>query len=354
MKKVKLALVIGDTEYQRRFISCLMNHYQTELEIHEYSSLAQWLDHEADDCDMMIVSGCDENQQLHEIQKEKGMPMIYLEDEEREADGILHEKYSTDSEGEIVFVAKYQEVNRIVDEILKHIGEEISSVKKTGEIPQKARIIGVYSLAENEYQLPMAVTLASIMSEEEKTLVIDLQENSGASQILEREEAMGLEELFVMSESNQFSTARMRSCIGHVDKVDFVYPAENTECFCEIGAASYLKIIQTIIQEMEYQVIILNFGSRFQGFFEILNHCQEIYLLKGSGGLYQWREYEFFEELKNKGYTTAYERIQRIEVPVLSTMITSYERLIEQWKWNEFGDMIRRRIPMRSGGMQVG
>ncbi len=354
MKKIKLALAIGDKEYQKRFVNCLMNHYQTELEIYEYSSLKHWMDNIADQCNLVIVSDCDENEQLQDIQKVKGMPMIYLEDEESETDLLLHEKYNQNSNSEIVFVEKYQEVNRIVDEIMKHIGEEITSVKKTGEIPQKARIIGVYSLAENEYQLPMAVTLASIMSEKEKTLVIDLQENSGASQILKRDESMGLEEMLVMSESNQFSTARMRSCIGHVDKVDFVYPAENTECFCEIGASSYLRIVQTMIQEMEYQVIVLNFGSRFQGFFEVLNHCQEIYLLKGRGGLYQWREYEFFEELKNKGYTMAYERIQKIELPILSTMITSYERLIEQWKWNEFGDMIRREIPRRSGGMQVG
>lgn len=346
--------MIGDNEYQRRFVNCLMNHYQKEFEIHEYSSLKQWKEDTGDGCDLILISDCDEKQRLQDIQKERGITMIYLEDDECEADQILHEKYSKNYEGDIYFVGKYQEVNHIVDEMLKHIGEEISSVKNTGEIPQKAKILGVYSLAENEYQLPMAVTLASILSEEEKTLVIDLQENSGASQILRRDEEMGLEELFVMSESNQFSVARMRSCIGHVGKVDFVYPAENTECFCEVGAASYLKILQTIIQEMEYQVIILNLGSRFQGFFEVLNHCQYIYLLKGKGGLYQWREYEFIEELKNKGYASAYERIQKVELPISSAMVTSYERLIEQWKWNEFGDMIRRNIPMRSGGMQVG
>ena len=77
---------------------------------------------------------------------------------------------------------KYQEVNKIVDEILKQIGEEIKNA--SGGVKQKLQVLAVYSLAENEMQLPFAVTLSSILSENEKVLLLDLQENSGLSQLM--------------------------------------------------------------------------------------------------------------------------------------------------------------------------
>ena len=61
---------------------------------------------------------------------------------------------------------KYQEVNKIVDEILKQIGEEIKNA--SGGVEQKLQVLAVYSLAENEMQLPFAVTLSSILSETKK------------------------------------------------------------------------------------------------------------------------------------------------------------------------------------------
>ncbi len=53
-----------------------------------------------------------------------------------------------------------------------------------GVCEAKLQVLAVYSLAENEMQLPFAVTLSSILSENEKVLLLDLQENSGLSQLM--------------------------------------------------------------------------------------------------------------------------------------------------------------------------
>ena len=92
-------------------------------------------------------------------------------------------------------------------------------------------------------------------------------------------------------------------------------------------------------------------GSRFQGFFEVLSQCHEIYMMQKHGGLCKWREYEFFEEAKYRGYEMVCDRITRIELPVLTASEISFERIVEQWKWNEFGDYIRRLTP---GEVKVG
>lgn len=74
-----------------------------------------------------------------------------------------------------------------------------------------------------------------------------------------------------------------------------MYPLGNTECLCEVKNLTYQKLFQILAQEMNYTTIVLNLGSRFMGFFELLGSCQKIFLMKSRGGLGQWREKEFFD-----------------------------------------------------------
>lgn len=344
MQKVRLAVCIGDTEYANRFTNCLLGYYRNQFELHIFTEPAQVLEETNGNFDALLCSDCPE--ELAALADNRAEPVLYLWDEEEPRDAFLGEM-----EGGICFVDKYQEVNRIVDEILRNIGDEIREVQRFGNIPPKCRIIAVYSLSENEYQLPFTVTMGSILSEQQRVLILDIQENSGFTQLAQREGSMGLEEILVMAEGGKYAKNRLLSCIGHLDRTDFIYPAENTECLCEADSATYLKLLQMLTQELDYGVILVNLGARFVGFFEVLNRCQEIYLMQKKGGLCQWREYEFMEELQNKGYSGLADKMTRVEVPVLSSPVTSCERLVEQWKWNEFGDLIRRMIP---GAVSIG
>lgn len=335
MKRVRLGLCIGDPEYGNRFTSCLMNHYRDELELHIYTEAEKLI--EAGDCfDAVLFSDCQGQLDVKGI----AVPVIYLGDEQEDVGKI--------TEGGVCLVDKYQEVNKIVDEILKQIGEEIKNVKESGCLQKMPQILAVYSLAENEYQLPFAVTLASILSEKDKVLLLDLQENSGLSQLMDCDSddtAMGTEELFLMAESGTYTKGRMVSCIGHLDKTDVAYPVCNTECLCEVQNETYQKLFHMLAKEMDYDTIILNMGSRFVGFFELLGGCREIYLMKSRGGLGQWREKEFSAELERHKAVNWKESLREIQIPLVASPMVSCERLVEQWKWNEFGDSIRQMMP---------
>ena len=189
------------------------------------------------------------------------------------------------------------------------------------------------------------MTLASVLGEKEKVLFLDLQENSGLSQLIPDQTTTGLEELLVMAESGTYSTGRMVSCIGHMEHMDYVYPVENSECLCETGGAVYQNLIQVLAKELNYETVIINLGSRFSGFFDMMNDCQSIYLMKSSGALGQWRQKEFRRELELHGFWQMDDRIHEMSVPIPVNKSVSCESLIKQWEWNEFGDYIRRMIP---------
>ena len=279
-----------------------MNHYRDQLELHMFSK-KEALQENWKTLDAIVLS----DDLAGENRIECEIPQIYL------FDG--NENVDKEVEKGVVFVDKYQEVNK-------------------------------YSLAENEMQLPFAVTLSSILSENEKVLLLDLQENSGLSQLMGEFYSSGMEELLVMAESGKYSKSRMVSCIGHLDRTDVVYPLGNTECLCEVKNLTYQKLFQILAQEMNYTTIVLNLGSRFMGFFELLGSCQKIFLMKSRGGLGQWREKEFLTEIQKRGEERLSENLREIQLPLVATPVVSCERLIEQWKWNEFGDSIRRMMPV--------
>ncbi len=341
MQKVKLAVCMGDSEYANRFTNCLLGHYRSQFELHIFTEIRQLSEAEAK-WDVLLCS--DHAEELEKLLEELEKPVIYLWDEESES--TLRERLGNaeNQEGRLWFVDKYQEVNRIVDEVLKRIGDEIRDVRQTGSISPRCRLTGVYSLSENEYQLPFIITMGSILSEHERVLILDLQENSGFSQLAERGDAMGLEEVLVMADTGKFARGRLLSCIGHLDRMDYIYPVENTECLCEATEATYRKMLRMLTQELDYSVILINFGVRFVGFFEVLSQCQEIYLMQKRGGLCKWRESEFMDELENKGYQEIRKRMTKVELPLITGPAVSCERLVEQWKWNEFGDFIRKTM----------
>lgn len=337
MQKIRIGLLLEDCEYEKRFTSCLMKHYQEQFELHMFTDAAV-VNTSYAAVDGLVVSGPKEFYQSLIGQ----IPIIVLHDEE---------EMDEEQEGEIMFVDKYQEVNKIVDEILKHIGEEIRDVQQGRSIRHKLQTLAVYSLSQNEYQLPFAVTLASILSEKEKVLMLDLQENSGLSQLLGESKDSGLEELMVMAEGDKYSRGRILACIDHFDTIDVVYPVCNTECLCEAQSDTYYKLLHILSREMGYTTIIMNMGSRFVGFFDILADCDDVYFMRSRGSLGQWREKEFRLELEKHMKTDMRSHIRAIEIPCVSPQIISCQRLVEQWKWNELGDCLRSMTP---GVMSVG
>lgn len=333
MKRVKVGICIDEQEYEQRFTCYLMNHYKEQLELHIFTNRYEIEAAGEEHLQIILVDDGDNN---YALSQNLSVPVIYLTEEKIELENVEE----IDEEG-VYFVEKYQDVSCIVDEILKRVGGEIRDLKTQGSIYGKTRIYAVYSLADNQYQLPFALTLDSIMGEDSKVLLVDFQENSGLSKITDEDCPHNLEEMIVMAESERYSINRINACIGHMSKADYIYPISNSESLCEIDTTICNNLIKMICSELQYDTVILNMGARFRGFFDLLNQSEVIFLVQRKGGLSQWREYEFTEELLSKGYKDVVERIKVVEPPIITAPVSSCERLVEQWKWNEFGDVIR-------------
>ncbi len=348
MQKTRIAVCIDDRVYGNRLVSCLMKHYQTQVELHVFDAALDVLAEEGACYDVYLFAG---DRAAREMLVSAGkVPLVCLVDEgdgtgaasgEAADDDSGHWEGEEDETGDVCLTKKYQEVGTLMEEVLSHAG--------TAESPQpyapsarQGSLVAVYSLSDGDGQLPFAITLGSILSERQRVLLVDLQEDSGFSQMLEEPGTMGLEDLLLMADSGNFRKGRAMSCIGHQNGMDFVYPPDCIESLLQVDAGGYRRLFAMLAGEMDYDVVVLNLGTRFPGFLETLSHCAAVYVFHRPGGMGRWREQEFMEELEAKGYGDLKERICLVELPVRAQAPGSMERLVEEWKWNELGDAIRR------------
>lgn len=334
-----------DREYRNRFTSCLMQFYGKYMELHIFEELEEVENQDLRLMDCMILEGernriFDCMQELLQEDPSGGKKILYLQEEEFEAlevEDIAEENGITD----VVIVDKYKNINEIVEYIRTiHPAEVRISSKEPGR--RTAQLLGIYSLSDTGRQLPFAITLGSMLSEREKVLLLDLQENSGIREYCGDSWNMGLEELAVMAGESGKVFGNINSCIGHIERMDYIYPARNCESLCQIEAENYKKVLDILLNRLSYDVVIVNFGSRFQGFCQLFASCSKVYFLEGKNSMNQWRKREFVEELEQKGFGEKQYILQSIELPSnLSGTENTCQRLVEQWKWSPFGDIIR-------------
>lgn len=316
MQKNTIAICLNDQEYQIRFVNYLMSHFGEQFELHCYTQLDMLMQYEGS-FELLIV---DEEY----LQQTKALSVQIL---------CLAEEGNGKELG-VCYVDKYQRVELIVDKIKQLLQADIKSVIG-------AKLIGVYSLSKTEYQLPFILTLASILSEKKEVLVIDLQENSGLMKMEQQEKGPNLEDVFIMVQKGGLSKTRLLSCICHGQKWKYISPVTDSESLASMNAASYQMIFEEISSYLQVDYILINFGTRFMGFFELMQKCQNVIFLQGQGELAKLRELEFEEEMSRKD-ARLYHQLQKIKISPQYMQVTSCERLVEEWKWNEMGDIIRR------------
>lgn len=326
MERIKIAICMKEGEYLRRLSACFMNHYRNDMEIHVFTSIEQILATNITEYSACLLSDYDlKLPELSVIPKEK---ILYLSEEETDVE----------EENPISRMSKYESVPKIADGLGMIAGNQEREVGSGEGKNKKANWYGIYSLTSPALQLPLVLTLAQILSEKKKVLVIDLQENSG----LAKPDVSGMEEIMTMVKTQKYTKGRLISAIDHMQQWDYVLPARNSECLCEGDYELYKSILRILEKEMHYDCIILNFGVRFQGFFQLLSDCRVCFWLGEEEK--NWREQAFCDELERRGDGSGFDKLYRIQIPQNLLVSDVPSRLAEQWVWNIPGDFLRTQV----------
>ena len=330
MNKTKLAICMTDLEYQERFVSCFMNHYNHQYELHVFTSPLQMEESSLMEY-AVIITGEYTTDELA-IFVERGEILLRLEENFEKVDEI---------ESKIFCTEKYQEVYKIVELIERLVADKTSKKGKRLQ-NRKYEMIGIYSLTQEMYQAPFAALLGKIYGEQQKVLVLDLQNYSGLTEIECEMGSMGLEDLLSVAQTGNYSKSRVLECIRHESNWDYICAVQNQQCLAEGSKELYEAMIEILVQELKYEVVVINFGTMFMGQLDMMEMCEYIYQLNAKTTEGGWREIVFERELNRQGKVNLLQSMRKVEISQNVSKEVTWRTLVEKWTWGQIGEMIRQ------------
>lgn len=327
MDKVKLAICMEDEEYKSRFAGCVMHHYKDSYEIHIVDNIQEIVEGGKPE---VIVIG--DGNKINPCDLQESIVVVLQEYVTEEA-SAFNER--------ILYTEKYQEVYKIMEVVKKAVLQQSKqSVYQAGR--KETQFIGVFSLQEEEMQMPFTALLADVLGENHRVLVVDVQPFSGFVIELEpREQTLGMEDLMAVATTERYTSNRLAASIGHEPKWDYVYPVKNAQCLVEADGILYQKMVEILVKEWGYEQVIFNLGTVFSGMAEWMELCQRFYILTRRKEERSWREEAFLQEMKRRGKETFLQKAIWMEVPKPLIKERSWRQMENTWLWSELGDRLR-------------
>lgn len=269
-----------------------------------------------------------------EIKKEKNVLWLYLqEDGEKEPAGM---------EGKLPVIAKYEPLPMLVRSIYRYY-EEYGG-EETLIQGEKAELWGWYSPCQSIWQTPLALTMGSLLAEKEKVLYVSLKECSGFRKWFQEEYEQDLLDAMYFCQKPEKGAAGLGKFIYSIGNLEYIAPVQHGQLLCELTAEDYLGFVERLEQEVSYQMILLDMGSMFPGFFEVWKKCRKIYIPREENVLARGINDEFQQLVNQQEQEQIENKIAWLALPEWSREGMGTGCLMQQWLWGGPGDYVRELL----------
>lgn len=273
-----------------------------------------------------------------EIQQRKDILWIYLrEDGETDVDALLER---------LPVVEKYQPVSMIIRSIYRYYEEYRK--EDIGILGENTRFLGWYSPQQSIWQTPLAMTMAALLAEKEKVLYVSLKECSGLEQWFQEEyEKDLLDVMYFCQRAEQKTSIELGGFVHSMEQLDYLPPVRDGVLLCELEKEDYSGLME-LLKKTSYDVIMLDMGSMFPGFFQIWNQCRHIYIPQERNILVKGIAREFEEMVRRQRNPELEEKISWLTLPEWGRESFMSGCLMQQWLWGGQGDYVRELLDGRS------
>ena len=199
-----------------------------------------------------------------ELKEIRARQIIYLGEERRADPSRLPSVY------------KYQNSDRLMREVMACYegaeGEESVSIAGRG------RIIGVYSPVGRCRKTALALTLAQVWREEERTLFVTLEDCSGLQEMTGEAYGECLSDLLYRYRHGGSCWERIGAFVYTWGNVDYIPPARYPEDLEGVSGVELAGFLEDMAAESGYGVIVVDVGQMGRQAAEILESCDAVYM----------------------------------------------------------------------------
>lgn len=219
---------------------------------------------------------------------------------------------------EIFNIKKYQSAENIVQEILHYYVETSDVVPEKFAKHKDIELIGFFSPVRRCSQTTMGLSIGQILSEEKKTLYLNFESISGFPGLYRYNQGRTIEDLlYFLETSPEKFGVYLKSCIRKVDNLDFVPPINTMQSLLLVRQEQWLRLIKVIIEESDYERIVLDLSEGMQGLFEILRLCTHIYTFTGEDRYAKAKLEQYEQILTLSQYDDILDKTTKCRIPYI-------------------------------------
>ncbi|MBQ8662574.1 MAG: hypothetical protein IJ471_01825 [Eubacterium sp.] len=238
-------------------------------------------------------------------------------------------------------IFKYQSVSRIARLLQNFLPTAATPGTGTG-VGFQQLWYGVLSPVRHESTIPFACTLAGLLGEEKRVLLVVLMEFSGVVPLLELEAGQEMETLLLRLRQKE-RLERIPFPMVHVlPDFDLLHGPDNPMVLYELNEQDVTRLLEHIQRNRKYDAVVWVAGNMIRGIGELFSRSEKVFSLEKTDAYSMCcqREFDnFFKKLLQEGV----DRPVSVRLPAYAGEQTG-EHLLWQWKHSGIGQVIKRHL----------
>lgn len=215
-------------------------------------------------------------------------------------------------------IAKYQSMERLIAQVLEEfaLDDRCNSVGRRGK--NRTTLISFYAPDRHKGQSVAALGAAQVLADEGyQVLYLNLMPFTGFEELLRTSYEADVTDFmyFVLNHSDKL-LYKLDSLKRSIHGVDYLPPALDYADLLSVGRHDWETVMDLLLYSSDYTHIVVDLSETCQGFYDLLESSDQIYLLADKTNVYSQAMLSHFDNLLHaKEYHSILEHIVEFELP---------------------------------------
>lgn len=245
-----------------------------------------------------------------------------------------------------VYVVQLDEAHVSPYQPADHLMKEVYRIALEGQIylPGALRTlcgketVAVCSPHGYDQQTGFAVVYSLIRAEEKRTLYLDFTYYNGFFDTVSED----VGDLFYeLHKQNVPMGSILTAMVQKFGSLDYLPPVRMQVDIDDLTGEDFTVLLQRILQESEYELVVLNMPVRPRFLRAVYDCCSHVYSLQREGNLYERAQTRLLEDLRLESGQTELSNLQVVPMPAISGSFSMDESMYEELLFGEMAAFIR-------------
>lgn len=183
------------------------------------------------------------------------------------------------------------------------------------EKKNRGQLIGYYSPIRRLGQTSQAIKHGIQLAKKSNVLYLNMEPYAGIGGHFADEKERNLSMLLYYAKQEIGNPGLLiTTLVQQMSGMDYIPPVTYPEDLKKVTTEEWLWLLREILERSIYDVLILDIGDCIQGIFDILQSCDQVYMMTSGDRLAVSKLCQYEETLCRHGYGSLWERMIRCDV----------------------------------------